>query len=114
MVIPSPTSDTQYQPTADEIVSGLACGLPTCNCAYAVQLGAGFVHCSVHDDKGISLCVSEGPNGETLFRCQAGCPQEAVIDAFRQVTAGTRLTTRKAGPLQLPAPGPTAGEGVGR
>lgn len=39
--------------------------------------------CPAHEDHNPSLSITESPTGRTLFRCWAGCTQEAVIEALR-------------------------------
>ncbi len=38
-------------------------------------------HCPAHEDKRASLSLNISPEGKTLVRCHANCPQEAVIAA---------------------------------
>jgi hypothetical protein len=46
--------------------------------------GAGYVaRCPAHNDKNPSLTLSDTKDGRVLFKCQAGCSQEAVMDALR-------------------------------
>jgi putative DNA primase/helicase len=48
--------------------------------------GAGYVcHCPAHDDRTPSLSLTESPEEKLLFHCHAGCPQEAVISAMRDM-----------------------------
>jgi putative DNA primase/helicase len=44
----------------------------------------GMCRCPAHDDKTPSLKVSTGANGKVLFKCHAGCAQDAVIAALKQ------------------------------
>ncbi len=60
--------------TAAEIIDGLG-GNPA----------TGMCKCPAHDDKRPSLRVSEA-DGRVLVKCFAGCSQEAVIDALRQLS----------------------------
>jgi hypothetical protein len=46
--------------------------------------GKWMAHCPAHDDTVPSLSIAETPDGKVLFRCFAGCPQEAVIAALRE------------------------------
>ena len=49
----------------------------------ARQSGATWMaQCLAHDDRTPSLAISEGANGSVLLHCHAGCPHDAVLDAF--------------------------------
>ena len=39
--------------------------------------------CPAHDDRKHSLSITDSDSGLTLFKCHAGCTQEAVIDALK-------------------------------
>jgi putative DNA primase/helicase len=43
----------------------------------------GTARCPAHDDKQPSLTIGTGDTGKTVVCCQAGCSQQAVIDALR-------------------------------
>lgn len=59
--------------TAEEIAKALG-GKPS---------GNGWIcHCPAHDDKKASLSITE-ENGKILFKCQANCTQEAVLNALK-------------------------------
>ena len=51
----------------------------------ATRRGDGWVAlCPAHDDKKTpNLHINEGNDGTPLFKCFAGCSQEAVIESFR-------------------------------
>jgi putative DNA primase/helicase len=42
----------------------------------------GMCRCPAHDDTTPSLSVAEGDSGVVVFKCHAGCSQEAVMDAL--------------------------------
>lgn len=63
--------------TAKAIREALQCGR-VCKC----QSRTGPVHCPAHDDEHPSLSVSSA-YGTNLFKCFAGCTQDAVINALR-------------------------------
>jgi hypothetical protein len=44
-----------------------------------------LAQCPAHPDRTPSLSLRDGENGCLLVRCFAGCPQEAVIDALREL-----------------------------
>ncbi len=44
----------------------------------------GMARCPAHKDRTPSLKVSDGPNGEPIFHCFAGCDWRDVKDALRQ------------------------------
>lgn len=43
--------------------------------------GEYLCRCPAHDDRKASLCVTEGEKG-IIFKCQAGCDKQAVLDAL--------------------------------
>ena len=48
--------------------------------------GSGWVaRCPAHEDKMPSLSVTEGADGRVLVHCHAGCPQEAVVAALKDL-----------------------------
>jgi putative DNA primase/helicase len=48
--------------------------------------GAGFVaHCPSHDDRNPSLSITEAKDGRVLFKCHAGCTQDDVLEALREL-----------------------------
>ena len=44
----------------------------------------GMALCPAHDDKNPSLAIRDGDDGKVLFRCHAGCPQDAVLDGLNR------------------------------
>ena len=64
--------------TGREIIEALKCGKPSCVCAKGKLL-----HCVAHNDANPSLSVTES-NGKALFKCHAGCTQEALIAALKE------------------------------
>ena len=62
-----------------------------------------LVRCVAHDDTKPSLSLSRGNDGKLLWKCFAGCPQEAVGDALRAL--GVTL-----GPDDNAAPLPAAND----
>lgn len=65
------------------LTDNLACGRPGCPCGRASQNGTGLTHCPAHDDREPSLsCTEKG--GKILIHCQAGCPQDRVVEALRE------------------------------
>lgn len=65
------------------IAQSLACGKRGCGCAAAARTGHGLTHCPAHEDTSPSLSLSES-GARVLVHCQAGCTQDAVIDALRE------------------------------
>lgn len=60
--------------------------------------GTGYsARCPAHDDKTPSLSIADGEKG-VVFRCHAGCDQQAVADAIKAL--GAELGTKKT-PLNL-------------
>ena len=52
----------------------------------AKKSGSGWsASCPAHDDKTPSLSISEGDDGRALVYCHAGCSQDEVIDALRNL-----------------------------
>jgi putative DNA primase/helicase len=50
------------------------------------RVGRGFTAlCPSHDDRSPSLSITEGENGRILFKCHAGCTQQQVLEALRQL-----------------------------
>ena len=50
------------------------------------KTSTGFTcRCPAHDDHTPSLSVSDGPDGRVLLHCHAGCSQESVISALRDL-----------------------------
>jgi hypothetical protein len=48
--------------------------------------GTGYIaRCPAHDDRNPSLSITDGDGGKLLLHCHAGCSQEAVIDALRNL-----------------------------
>ena len=45
---------------------------------------SGAARCPAHDDRKASLSLSRGEGGRPLWRCHAGCTQEAVLEALRE------------------------------
>mgnify|MGYP002795039092 CR=1 FL=1 len=67
------------------------------------KAGGGFIgHCPAHDDRTPSLSIDDGDNGRPLVNCLAGCPQNAVIDALRNLGAWED-TTPTLSPAELQA-----------
>lgn len=67
------------------------------------KTGGGFIgHCPAHDDHTPSLSIDDGDNGRPLVNCLAGCPQNAVIDALRDLGAWDD-TTPTLSPAELQA-----------
>lgn len=64
--------------TGREIIEALKCGRSSCVCAKGRLL-----HCVAHDDANPSLSVTES-NGKALFKCHAGCSQEALVAALKE------------------------------
>ncbi len=60
-------------PSAAELIRGLAGNHHT-----------GMCLCPAHDDRTPSLHVEGGASGKVLFKCFAGCSQDAVLDALRR------------------------------
>lgn len=47
--------------------------------------GEGYLcHCSAHEDRNPSLSVRDSADGRVLFKCHAGCSQEAVFESLKQ------------------------------
>lgn len=65
-------------PDAGAIRQALRCGRLGCRCGR----DGGEVHCPAHDDAHLSLSLTER-GGRVLVHCQAGCPQEAVLETLR-------------------------------
>lgn len=53
--------------------------------AKRVRPGKYVACCPAHDDKTPSLSIEDAPNGNVLVHCHAGCSQNAVIDALRDL-----------------------------
>ncbi len=66
----------------ERIARSRACGRQGCPCARWKP--GGNVHCPSHDDHNPSLSLSEAADGKVLVHDQAGCSQEAVIEALRE------------------------------
>ncbi len=50
------------------------------------RVGRGFTAlCPSHDDRNPSLSITEGEDGRILFKCHAGCTQEQVLEALREL-----------------------------
>ena len=70
-------SSSPRYPSPSEIAAGL--GKPR-------DHGDGYMACCpAHDDKNPSLSLSTGQNGRTVWKCFAGCSQEAVQDAMHRM-----------------------------
>src|SRR5687768_15693169 len=83
MVLTEDQGGTRDAPREASVVEALACGQAGCVCRLAAAKGMGLTHCPAHDDRHPSLGVSVG--GERpLFRCHAGCSQDAVLGALRE------------------------------
>ena len=53
---------------------------------FGKKSGRGWLaHCPAHDDSNPSLSIEDGPNGTVLVHCHAGCSQEDVITALRDM-----------------------------
>ena len=50
--------------------------------------------CPAHDDKHPSLSLSEAPDGKLLWKCHAGCSQEAVYEKLKELV-GIKPATAK-------------------
>src|SRR4051794_18012355 len=52
----------------------------------AVRSGADWLcRCPAHADRNPSLALRVGDNGALVWRCHAGCTQDAVMDALRKL-----------------------------
>jgi hypothetical protein len=72
------------QPDFNTIVEALRCSRPGCRCRREPANGQVLVHCPAHPDDWPSLSLSVTPDGRLLWRCHAGCSQEAVQEALRR------------------------------
>lgn len=57
----------------------------SCPCHASARRGSGNTHCPVHADSVGSLTVSQKKDGKVLVNCKAGCSQDAVIAALRNL-----------------------------
>ncbi len=78
----TPQNPTSLEQTAKAILVALACSNPQCACQRSAVRGAGRTHCPVHSDPGPSLNV-EVRGDKVLWKCHAGCAQDAVTAALR-------------------------------
>jgi hypothetical protein len=53
--------------------------------AKRVRPGKYVACCPAHDDTNPSLSIEDAPSGKVLVKCWAGCSQDAVIDALRDL-----------------------------
>ena len=75
MIEPSPQSASQLAQSIASVRGGAISKTST-----------GFTcRCPAHDDHTPSLSVSDGPDGRVLLHCHAGCSQESVISALRDL-----------------------------
>lgn len=70
------------------------------------KYGNGWMaHCPAHDDQEPSLSITANHDGKVLFRCHAGCDQDAVIDALRARRLWTNSELhRHSGEKRQPTP----------
>jgi hypothetical protein len=74
------------------------------------KAGKGFLCCCpTHDDQQASLSLDENAKGALLVHCLAGCPQEIVIEALKNL-GYWRSSSSKRGPGQVVQP-PAAQKG---
>lgn len=66
------------------IVQALRCGGPGCRCKRVASNGRVLLHCPAHPDDEPSLSLTVTPDGRLLWKCFAGCSQEAVQEALRR------------------------------
>ncbi len=71
------------RPSVVALCAALVCERAACPCHRAAPGGKGLVHCPAHPDRRPSLSVRD-TNGRVLFRCQAGCTQDAVLASLRE------------------------------
>ncbi|MCP4284779.1 MAG: hypothetical protein GY792_10060 [Gammaproteobacteria bacterium] len=53
--------------------------------AKRVSPGKYVACCPSHDDKTPSFSIQDAPNGKILVHCYAGCSQDSVLDALRNL-----------------------------
>jgi archaellum biogenesis ATPase FlaH len=70
-------------PTATTITQALICELSGCLCQKTAHEGKGLTHCPAHGDGRPSLHI-DVKDGKPLFRCFAGCTQDAIIDELKR------------------------------
>jgi len=68
--------------TPESVRAACRCANSNCDC----HRSGGNVHCPAHDDTNGSLSVDER-NGKTVWKCHAGCTQDAVFRALRHSPA---------------------------
>jgi hypothetical protein len=59
-----------------------------------------LAHCPAHDDANPSLSLTEKADGTLLWKCFAGCSQEAVREALERLAGVRPATTRPIAPRQ--------------
>lgn len=71
------------EPSATKILEAQECSSGGCACHASARKGHGLTHCPAHEDQTPSLSVNEGADGKVLFNCQAGCPQDRVLEELK-------------------------------
>lgn len=86
--------------TLSSIQAALCCGRSGCSCQ-KTSSGKLQTHCPAHDDRSASLSFTES-GGKLLFKCHAGCSQDAVLTELKQrelwpkaVTQNTQKPARR-------------------
>jgi Protein of unknown function (DUF3987) len=92
--------ESAESPDAAEILAGLECARRSCVCHASSRKGHGLTHCPAHDDQTPSLSITE--DRQVLWKCHAGCSQDAVRDALYQQDLWPRNGSHKVVPVMGP------------
>ena len=90
-------------PDAAAIIAKQSCGRGNCPCVASVRRGQGLTHCPSHADPSPSLNVTPSDAAGALVRCHAGCSQDAVVGALKELGVWPESHPRPIPPRPKPA-----------
>src|SRR3954452_3227629 len=66
------------------------------------KAGTGYVcRCPAHEDQHASLSLTDGDDGKVLWKCHAGCSQEAVQEALQRLGLLDQPRGKETSPRRL-------------